>query len=68
MIIDSLDLPQLETFKTGEGSFYSVGSLTIESILISIDWLDLPNLKKLVIGRDSFYKVSTLTLSSNVHC
>ena len=47
------NLPKLQSFKTGEYSFYNTTSLSLSSMIIKFDYLtfsNLPNLQEMIIG------------------
>ena len=69
MIIYHSNLPNLQSFKTGLGSFSSTTSLSLSSMIIKFDYLifsNLPNLQSFITGDYSFYKTASLSLLSKI--
>ena len=63
------DLPNLQSFKTGDRSFYYTTSLSLSSMIIKFDYLtfsNLPNLQSFKTGWKSFEKTTSLSLSSMI--
>ena len=51
------NLPNLQSFKTGEQSFKETTSLSLSSMIIKFDYLsfsNLPNLQEMIIGKGCF--------------
>ena len=54
------NLPKLQSFETGNGSFYKTTSLSLSSMIIIFDYLifsNLPNLQEMIIGEGCFNEV-----------
>ena len=63
------NLPNLQSFKTGDYSFYNTTSLSLSSMIIKFDYLtfsNLPNLQSFITGERSFNKTTSLSLSSMI--
>ena len=59
-------LPNLQSFKTGNESFFETTSLSLSGNSIQFYFsLYLPNLQSFEIGKESFYETTSLYLSSN---
>ena len=59
-------LPNLQSFKTGEGSFWKTTSLSLSSNSKIINFsVYLPNLQSFETGNESFFEITSLSLSSN---
>ena len=69
LIISFSDLPNLQSFITGNYSFKETTSLSLSSMIIKFDYLifsNLPNFKELGIGDWSFHETASLSLSSMI--
>ena len=67
MIISNL--PNLQSFKTGNYSFRGTTSLSLSNMIIKFDYLtfsNLPNLQSFETGYKSFSKTTSLSLSSMI--
>ena len=63
------NLPNLQSFKTGGGSFFKTTSLSLSSMIIKFDYLtfsNLPNLQSFETGNNSFCNTRSLSLSSMI--
>ena len=63
------DLPKLQSFKTGHGSFRETTILSLSSMIIKFDYLtfsNLPNLQSFNTGDRSFHETTSLSLSSMI--
>ena len=63
------NLPNLQSFITGDNSFHETTSLSLSSMIIKFDYLtfsNLPNLQSFKTGYKSFYKTTSLSLSSMI--
>ena len=72
LIIWYFDLPNLQSFKTGDKSFQYTESLSLSSMIIKFDILiltfsNLPNLLSIEIGKESFEQARNICLESNSH-
>ena len=62
------NLPNLQSFETGEASFFETTSLSLSSMIIKFDYFtfsNLPNLQSFETGEGSFFETTSLSLSSN---
>ena len=63
------NLPNLQSFETGNYSFEETTSLSLSSMIIIFDYLtfsNLPNLQSFKTGYQSFCYTKSLSLSSNI--
>ena len=68
-MIKQADIPNLQSFITGNNSFNETTSLSLSSMIIKFDYLtfsNLPNLQSFKTGKYSFYKTTSLSLSSMI--
>ena len=63
------NLPNLQSFETGDNSFYKITSLSLSSMIIKFDYLtfsNLPNLQSFKTGNGSFWDATSLSLSGMI--
>ena len=63
------NLPNLQSFETGNNSFIETTSLSLSSMIIILDYLtfsNLPNLQSFITGDWSFEETTSLSLSSMI--